>query len=182
MEKIQVTHHTLPLIPNVISLFEYNTPGIKEILYALKFSHEPTLHPEFQALIKKKIKALNLDYDILLPVPAHPKKESERGYNPVHILFKSLIDPKNTSLLKRQKNTKSLHKLSKKDRKQELIDSFSIQKNPTPPLKNKKILLVDDIFTTGSTLHEIAKLLIENNVKSIESVTICHKKYEDNNK
>ena len=47
-------------------------------------------------------------------------------------------------------------------------------------MENKKILIIDDILTTGSTLNEIAKLLIENKVKSIECVTLCYKKHENN--
>jgi competence protein ComFC len=68
--------------------------------------------------------------------------------------------------ISRRYNTKKLYKLGKEDRISELKNAFIIKDN-TINLKNKNVLLVDDIFTTGSTVNEISKVLKLNGVNKV---------------
>ncbi|MEG2860486.1 MAG: phosphoribosyltransferase family protein, partial [Clostridia bacterium] len=71
----------------------------------------------------------------------------------------------------RKKNTRKLYKLNKEERKKELKNVFIINDNKDI-LKNKKVLLIDDIFTTGSTVNEISKVLKLNGVDKVFVMTL----------
>lgn len=99
--------------------------------------------------------------DFITPVPLHSVRKRERGYNQSELLTKPIASyfgwtykPK---LLTRVRYTKSQTQLKGKERKENVIKAFSIDKIPT--LKDSNILLIDDVFTTGATVNAISKEL-----------------------
>jgi ComF family protein len=99
--------------------------------------------------------------DVLMPVPLHPKRLREREYNQslllAHGLGQHLQIPLVLSCLLRIKATAPQTSLSRKERLTNLHRAFSI--DDATRIKDKRILLIDDVFTTGTTLHECAKAL-----------------------
>lgn len=101
--------------------------------------------------------------DVIIPVPMFEKKKKKRGYNQAEILAKEIGKRINTDvktdIVERIRNTRPLKELSGRERENNLKKAFKIKEND---VKLKTILIVDDIYTTGSTMNEIARVLKEN--------------------
>ena len=123
---------------------------------------------------------------VLVPVPIHIKKLRERGYNQSEELAKELSKvlkiPVATNVLTKIKHTEPQMKLSKAEREKNLFGAFSIchpRESGDPDLvrsdltKFSKIFLVDDVYTTGSTMQECAKTLKESGTKSVWGICIA---------
>ena len=112
---------------------------------------------------------------ILIPVPMEKKKMKNRGYNQSEELAKELSKilqiPLSLNNLIKIKQTLPQIKLSAKERQENLKNAFSI--NNPEELKNKKIFLVDDVYTTGSTMEECAKTLKESGAKQVWGIAIA---------
>ena len=119
---------------------------------------------------------------ILIPVPIHNKKLKLRGYNQSEELAKELSKilkiPVLTDILIKIKNTPSQMTLKKEEREKNLLNAFQINnEKPASALwtsaRQRKIFLVDDVYTTGSTMQECAKTLKSAGFKNIWGITIC---------
>ena len=105
----------------------------------------------------------------------YKKKKLTRGYNQTEIIAKELSKDLKIELnykdLKKIKDTKTQSTLTKKERKENIKNAFMIKN--TDRVENKKIILFDDIYTTGSTLNECSKILKEAKAKEIAILTIA---------
>lgn len=106
--------------------------------------------------------------DVILSVPLHPKKEKRRGFNQTHILCEKIAAKTGLVFCReglcRKRNTVAQSTLnSPEERRHNLRDAFEATKNFT----GKRVLLVDDIFTTGSTCNECAKTLFRAGAKEV---------------
>jgi competence protein ComFC len=118
---------------------------------------------------------------VLIPVPLSKKKFRERGYNQSEELAKELSQvlqiPVLSDILIKTKSTSPQMKLKKEEREKNLLNAFSIKKNCTTSdverFSGKKIFLVDDVYTTGSTMQECAKVLRESGAKSVWGICIA---------
>lgn len=160
-----------------VYLFKYED-NIRNKIIDFKFNEKPYLAKTFiKFLIKnEKICGFLKNYDIIMPVPMYAKKKAIRGYNQAELLAKCLaneigiIQYKNDILLKIL-DTKKQSTLNKKERSQNLIGAYKIQNAEI--LQNKNIILVDDIFTTGSTANECSKMLKQAGANKICVLTIA---------
>ena len=114
-------------------------------------------------------------YDIIIPVPISKKRNKARGYNQSFLIAKELskkldIELVNNCLYK-HKNIVEQSKLGKEERIRNIQGVYDLSNSKK--LENKKILLVDDIFTTGSTANECCKTLKLANTKEIAVLTIA---------
>ena len=141
---------------------------IREQIIALKFREKPYIYKSLSYFLKNNQKCFDYleKYDIIVVVPISKERKKERGYNQSALMVKELsaiIDAKRiTNILYKIKNTVPQSSLNKKER-EENAKGIYIAKNCNK-IKNKKILLVDDIYTTGSTVNECAKALIQNGI------------------
>lgn len=112
---------------------------------------------------------------ILIPIPLDKKKLKSRGYNQAEKLAKELSKilhiPVFSNNLIKTKTTRAQIKLSGKEREQNLKGAFVVRK-PFDFAQNKKIFLVDDVYTTGSTMEECAKILKEAGAKQVWGIAI----------
>ena len=112
---------------------------------------------------------------ILIPIPLDKKKLKIRGYNQSEELAKELSIvlkiPVVSSVLIKTKSTKPQMELTKQEREKNLQGVFKVEN--TDELTGKKIFLVDDVYTTGSTMQECAKVLKENGVKQVWGICIA---------
>lgn len=117
--------------------------------------------------------------DVLVPVPIHKSKYRERGYNQAEILAygigKELNIPILPHLLIRNKKTLPQKQLSDKERLKNLQEAFIINNKALSdyPKRLKRILLVDDIYTTGSTIEACTNVLLRNGVEHVYFITLC---------
>ena len=159
-----------------IYLFKYEGI-IKERLINFKFHQKAYIYKSFvNFLIKnEKICRFLKSYDIIIPVPIHYNRKVTRGYNQSALLSKNIaiklqIDYDEKVLLKRVNNKPQSTK-NKQERKNNVIGVYYIKNKEK--IFNKKVLLVDDIYTTGSTVNECAKVLKTAGAKEIDIFTIA---------
>lgn len=112
--------------------------------------------------------------EVIIPVPIHKRKRSVRGYNQAELLADEISSgfsiPLRTDLVLRKKFTKAQKELSREDRKKNLKQAFYVDEKVR---KYRKVLLVDDIYTTGSTINIIAAKLKQQGVKEVFFLTLC---------
>lgn len=164
-------------------IFDY-TDIIRKLIIDYKFNDCSFLYKTFEKiLINDKIICDFIKcYDIIIPVPIHEKRKRERGYNQTYLIISDFIKELNylyktniqcNNILIKVKNTNKQSSLNKKDRIENIKDSFCIDHNKTEDIKNKRLLIFDDVYTTGSTVNECAKVLIKENPKTIDVFTLA---------
>ncbi len=135
----------------------YMRDKIKEF----KFQDKNYLYKAFSHYLYKTYMENDIgEIDYVTYVPSHRSKEVKRGYNQSYLLAKGLSKKIHIDLIspvKKLSSTKDQSSLDGLDRKTNLKDIFYLEGNFS--LKDKKILLIDDIITTGATLEEVAKVL-----------------------
>lgn len=164
-------------LANLIKFYKYNF--IKDLakplsLFLINFLREQVIKNPIILLNNKSQQKLNLNDFSLIPVPLSNKRLKWRGFNQSQLLAKNIAKKFNLELLvdlKRIKHQKPQVKLNKKDRQSNLAGSFKwFGKN----LKNKKIIIIDDVYTTGTTLKEIAKELKKHQASEIWGLVLAH--------
>ncbi len=118
----------------------------------------------------------DVSYDtVLCPVPTAPKRVRERGFDHAKLISEclgKLVDLPTMNLLRRKSNVRQLGS-SRKDRIAQVRGEFEIFN--TEKIEGKKVLLVDDVMTTGATLSAVAKILKEAGAKSVSAVIFAQK-------
>ncbi len=150
-----------------IAAYAYFVKGgsIQSVIHELKYKRNPQIGHYIGQLCGENLRGSSFiaDIDILVPVPLHPKREKERGYNQSLEICKGISEvtgiPIDSNTLIRKVNNKSQTKNSRFDRWKNVEDIFSI--TDSTAFQNKHILLVDDVITTGSTLESCAKEILK---------------------
>lgn len=150
---------------------------IRDLLISYKFGEQSYLYHTFAEIIvkDKKICRFLKSYDIIIPVPVHRKRKWERGYNQTELIAKKVgkaleIEVETKTLIK-TKNIKPQSSLTKEQRIKNIQNVYAITN--MQKVVDKKILILDDIYTTGSTVRECSKTLQEAGAKEIGIVTIA---------
>jgi ComF family protein len=115
------------------------------------------------------------EYSLIIPVPLHIKKLRKRGFNQSIILADAIGEkwqvPVKFSLLKRCKFTLTQTGLDKKERQRNIKGAFEVRYNEK--IAGRNIILVDDVYTTGATLNECAKILIKAGAQKVAVLTLA---------
>ena len=151
--------------------------NIRDLILEYKFNNKAYLSNMFANLILDDENIVNelKKYDIIIPVPMNKKKKSKRGYNQTELIAKQIseklnLEYNNISLVK-IKNNNTQSKLKGKERFENVKGIFNVKNSHL--VKDKNIILFDDIFTTGATVNECSKMLKLNKVKKIFVLTIA---------
>ena len=145
---------------NIYYIWDYNEE-FKKLIFSYKYNRKKSLAKLIARLIEQEFKFIiqKEKIDFIVSVPINKKRKNERGYNQVDEILKQLNV--NYVEIKRIKNTEKMHKLlNEKLREENIRGSFRIESDFD--FKNKKILLVDDIITTGATLKEIKNSILND--------------------
>jgi ComF family protein len=115
--------------------------------------------------------------DLLVPVPLHPKRIKHRGFNQALLLAQAFPGvPVAREAVVRTRHTAPQVGLNPKERKDNVKGAFAV---PDPGLvKGKNVLLVDDLFTTGSTVRECARVLRKAGARQVEVLTVARVRYD----
>ena len=122
----------------------------------------------------------NFDDDIVIPAPMSEKSLKNRKFNQAELLCNSFLEngfDVNTTCIVKNKETENQAKLNFKDRQTNLVGAFKVVDKGA--VKNKNVLLVDDVFTTGATVSEIAFALKKAGAKRVDVITLCHEMPEN---
>lgn len=112
--------------------------------------------------------------DGLIPIPLHKKRQRKRGFNQAALLAKAIGEnmgvPVYDKMLLRVKNTKPLKLQNPQERQNNLKKAFIIKQND---VKLDKVIIIDDIYTTGSTIDEAARVLKAHGVQEVYFITLA---------
>lgn len=154
----------------------YEKP-IKAGIHAFKYSDKTYLARVFALMMAKKLRSLpkeEQNFDLILSVPLHKKRLRHRGYNQADLLGKYLSKeleiPYDSKGLSRIRETQTMNRLSRSQRGPNVNGAFLLQ---NPGVKTKRILLIDDIYTTGATAKSIAALLKEHGAAHITMLSVA---------
>lgn len=151
-------------IEKVLRVTKYRD-GSRDLLRKLKFDNNLSVVPALKKILndagsREEILSVIGGIDFAVPVPLHRERFKERGFNQTEEIFGEWLAKKNLPLrnfLIRTRPTPRLYSMGKAEREKILSGVFAPAKQID--LRGKKILLVDDIFTTGTTCRECAKVL-----------------------
>lgn len=144
-------------------------------IYQFKY-HNRRIYGEFYAeewyrLYGYKLKEWEID--VIIPIPLHKKRRRKRGYNQAEILAEQLGKlcgiPVNAKAVVRVENTRPQKELNNTERKKNLKKAFCVTKHWR---REKNVLIVDDIYTTGNTIDAVARLLKEKGAHKVMFLTI----------
>ena len=150
---------------------------LKEIIHQFKYRAHPSLAKPLAGLLFSVYQSNfeGLSADLVLPVPMHKSREKQRGFNQAHELSKHFSRlayiPLQASILFRVKATRVQAGLSRRERRLNLVGSFQVSGRSW--IKDKRVMLIDDVFTTGATVNECAKLLKQNGAQRVNVLTLA---------
>ena len=145
---------------------------IRDLLHSMKFRNKRHIAIGLGRLMAKQIQQMPQDA-VLVPVPMHKKKQSERGFNQSSIMALGISERFNIpveDILIRTRDTPPQHGLHPAMRIENVYDAFDIRKHHSA--LDKYIILIDDIFTSGSSLNECARVLKANGAARVDSMTL----------
>ncbi len=141
--------------------FSFEGP-LREALHAFKFQGRKDVGRALVRTLTGKICGLKDTFDVIVPLPVTEKRLRKRGFNQSFIISEEISHiaekPIDYSTLRKIKETQDQYMLSKKERKGNVARAFDL-KGTMGNLKGKRLLLVDDLFTTGNTATEAARTL-----------------------
>ena len=118
-------------------------------------------------------------FSVIIPVPLHRKRLRERGFNQAVILAREIAErfhvPLDFMSLRRDRFTPPQVDLGREERKKNVTGAFAVRK--PEKIAGRKILLVDDVYTTGSTLTECASVLMESRAEAVAVLTLARAVY-----
>ncbi len=154
-------------------LFFTKNGMVQHLLHALKYRKVPELGEFIGSWYAQTLKDDHAfaSVDIIIPVPLHPSKQRKRGYNQSEVFAKGLAlqlhKPVNTDILLRHTPTATQTHKNRTERWDNVKEVFSLHPEKSEWLRNKHVLLTDDVLTTGATLEACAVKLL-----NIEGVTV----------
>ncbi len=151
------------------------TPVVARLIMAMKYNGKPGVSALLAPLVAGVIGDIVCDQTAIVPVPLHHSRKRERGYNQSEILAQKIGNlvglPVITKALKRRKNTVSQTKLSPTQRKKNVIGAFSLCDSSR--LERKRVLVVDDVATSGATIGEVARTLVEAGAREVMACVVA---------
>ena len=161
------------------SVFIYDGE-IKHLIAGLKYNNKPYISRTLSNYIAQKFTELKWQADLIIPVPLSDARRKWRGYNQAQLLAEGVSDklgiPVNTETLVKIKDTDQQVNLSSDERRKNLKDCFKVIDKYA--VRGKRILLIDDVMTTGSTASACAHELKKAHADRVMVLTIAHGKTE----
>jgi ComF family protein len=146
---------------------------MRSAIHSYKFAGETARAPHFATLLSDACRELGTDVS-LTPVPLHPKRKRQRGYEQTVILAREIGKRTGQPVftgLRKGRDTPQQVGLSRAERSLNLLDAFELAPGVTVP---EQIILIDDVATTGATLTECAIALRNGGATSVSAVVIAH--------
>ena len=150
---------------------------LREVVQRFKYGRKVSLGKPLGRLMARGCSGLFFEshFDLVIPVPLHPKRLRWRGFNQAVILAREVGRlwrlPMDPFLLLRSRETPPQTQLSEEERKKNMRRAFSL--NPAKPVDGKRLLLVDDVYTSGATVNECSRTLIRAGAKEVCVLTLA---------
>lgn len=159
--------------PYITSIYSFKYPPLKKIIHAIKYFHRKDLLTPFANVLAKKLE--DKESYLLVPIPMPHTRKHLRGYNHAEELAKliaerSCLQLDRTLLLRKNNAKRQVATISRRDRINNQHGTFFV----TKPLPSTKIILIDDVTTTGATISSARQELLRHGATCVEALTIAH--------
>jgi ComF family protein len=148
--------------------------SVKDAIHQLKYRNQVNLAPPLGKLLARSLNFAEVSFkpDCIIPVPLHPGRLKKRGFNQAleisRPLARKMQVPIDTTLLQRTLKTAPQQGLTAAARRKNLRNAFVVSTTTSA----RKILLVDDVMTTGETVRECSRILLQGNVEEVQVAVI----------
>ena len=164
---------TLPHFDGVTAPYVHRGP-VRDLVHNLKYNNVRTSASELGRLMAGRLATLNVQADVLAPVPLHKRRERDRGYNQSLLLARAVSEatgiPLEERLLTRTRDTApQVTMKSPEERRRNIEDAFECASE----LKGANLLLIDDVVTTGGTMSACAKPLKSAGAESVWGLALA---------
>jgi len=153
-------------------------PPLREAIHQLKYENNRSLAEPLSALMAAAWLRLPVQADVIVPVPLHRRRAAERGYNQAALLARGLAEavgvPVNEGVLARVKPTRQQVGLDRAERALNVAGAFECRGG----LAGRRVVLVDDVCTTGSTLQACAQALRRGGATWVGGFTLARARWE----
>ncbi|MEN9905136.1 MAG: hypothetical protein RLZZ555_1701 [Pseudomonadota bacterium] len=161
-----------------LARFDYDHPW-SSLLARLK--HDPAWAAQLAPLLAATpgLAQQLAQTDLILPVPLSPQRLRERGYNQAWELVKALrrelrpAPPAQAGLLQRRPQARAQHELPREQRIAYAMQAYFVAGSARPRLQGRRVLLVDDVMTTGATLQSAAAVLLEAGAAEVSALVLA---------
>lgn len=178
-EKIVISVNKEMECDKIISAIPYDG-FMKQKILQYKFHGAKYLAPAFAEIILSKIDKYNLNFDSIVEVPISVKRLRERGYNQSELIAKYIASFTKKShkkgTLSKIKNNLRQSELGLNERRENVKDAYSIKNIEI--IKGKTFILIDDIYTTGATLNECARMLKKSGAQEVIGLAVMYSDLE----
>ena len=141
----------------------------REIIHHLKYADRVSLARPIGRMLREIVQREGFEGTCLIPVPLHRSRERERGFNQAELIARELDLPVDIRAIRRRKKTPTQTGLSRSERARNLAAAFELRGD----VEDLKVILVDDVFTTGATMNELAKVLKRGGASRVEVLTFA---------
>jgi len=159
---------TPPLFERGLYGFYFEGP-LREALLAFKFEGRKDVGRLLMRLLEERILSVREEFDVIVPLPVTEKRLKERGFNQCYIMAEEISaiakKPLIHSALCKTKETRDQYTLSREERRKNVRGAFAV--HDRGELRGKRVLLVDDLMTTGHTAGEASRILLSARAKSV---------------
>ncbi|MEM9732132.1 MAG: ComF family protein [Pseudomonadota bacterium] len=149
----------------------------RRLVLGLKFSHRTDLAPWMAKLMVRAADGLLADNPLIVPVPLHTSRMVMRRFNQAAELARAIAREEGLTyapeMLVRTRATKQQVRLGRRERANNVSGAFQVPKGQRPWLKGRKIVLVDDVFTTGATLEACTRALLRSGAAQVNCLTFA---------
>lgn len=156
----------------------------RSIVYSLKYDDRPDIAVHIAAMMADRMRAefgtdgLVARYDLLVPVPVSRHRKKVRGYNQAELISRNFSEstgvPFRGEILQRTRETVAMKGLTPDERRVNIIDSFELKKAALANVRGARCLIVDDIYTTGATIDETARVLKASGALSADFLSFAN--------
>lgn len=155
-------------------IWGYYQDSLRRLLHQLKYQNQPTIAKILGQLLAQTWQQQRLPKMVVVPIPLHPSKLAQRGYNQAELIARSFCQftglPCHPPMLRRTKATDAQHGLSRIQRHTNLQSAFSTADRYH---RSQPVLLVDDIYTTGATIQAATSCLTHSGVSVWGSLVVA---------
>jgi len=149
----------------------------RELLLSFKYGGNTYIGEKIACAMADRLRGEDFSAGLVIPVPMNKEKKRARGYNQAGIIAKNLAVllklPYTEKLLIREGKTDAMSRLSPEERRINIENAFKVKENAPEKIAGKRILLVDDIYTTGSTADACSRALLSAGAAEVRFISFA---------
>ncbi len=172
---------------NITVLFDYQNKQVKNLVKAIKYKNNVSLKKRIAGYLYEEIMSLSEDISlfdgappVIIPMPMSKIEKRKRGFNQCEELMREIEKLSNKELeveydlLQKVRETKRQTELNKEERLENVKNSMEVSPQNSSVIKNRVIIIVDDVYTTLATFYEAERALLASGAKRVLGIFIAH--------